>query len=66
MLKNLHLLRTKTDYSKKVKRKEKKGQRCDWLINTALYFFFDQLEVEPKCDFGNMTFHAFFGRYTIG
>ena len=31
--------RTKTDYSKKAKRKEKKGQRCDWLINTALYFF---------------------------
>ena len=51
--------------AKKAKRKEKKGQRCDWLINPALYFF-GQSEVEAKCDFGHMTFPAFFGRYTIG
>ena len=37
-----------------------------WLANKFRAMFFDQWEVEPKGDFGNMAFPAFFGRYTIG
>ena len=49
--------RTKTDYRKKSK--EKRKERTAWgSANKSRAIFFDQLEVEPKCDFGNMTLAA--------